>query len=108
MELLQLQRCISCADLCDTDVNNDCLLYNHGTRSMGKSVNWRTYSTPNRINKIEEKGMCFVIVGSHTRTQTTIDTFHKVFIATSESNPFSARFNGQIPIILMSDTEIVR
>lgn len=56
--MLQLQCGVSCVNLCDTDVDNDCVLYNHGTRPVGKSVNWRTYTAPNRIDKIEEKGMC--------------------------------------------------
>lgn len=53
----QLQLRVSRADIWSTYVDNDCVLYYHGTCFMGQSVNWRAHSTPNRINKIEEEGL---------------------------------------------------
>lgn len=73
---LQLQLCISRADIRNTDVDNDCVLHNHGTCFMGQPVDWRAHSTPNRINKIEEKGLYFshtyhthILIYSYTHSQ---------------------------------------
>lgn len=62
---VQLQLCVSRADIWDTNADNDCVLYNHGTCFMGKPVHWRAHSTPNRINKVEEKGLYYTVTPSY-------------------------------------------
>lgn len=53
----QLQYCIFGCYIRHTDARHGCVLHHHGKSTLGKSINRRTHSTSNWINKSQEKGL---------------------------------------------------